>query len=125
MQGFVQMNLLPSDLDRASLYQSDSVAISRKSATTSYLPDLLYLDLSQGSRIHDVVFIAHPGEFIGFGDDIRPLLVDKEEWKVECIDGDRATPQGITQCLIQWKGYRPDERPWTIWPMLRSLCDHL
>jgi hypothetical protein len=73
------------------------------------------LDLPEGSRIHDVISILHLKEFKGSRDHIRPLPVivdDKEEWEVESIDGERITPQGILQYLVQWKGYGSDDRSW-------------
>ena len=78
-------------------------------------PVFYRLVLPEGSRIHDVVSILHLKEFKGSGEDIRPLpvMVDgTEEWEVECIDGERVTPQGVTQYLVRWKGYGPDDRTW-------------
>jgi hypothetical protein len=37
-----------------------------------------------------------------------------EEWEVKCLDGERAIPQGVTQYLVRWKGYGPDDRTWQI-----------
>ena len=73
------------------------------------------LDLSEDSRIHDVISILHLKEFKDSDEDIRSLSViidDTEEWEVECIDGERVMSQGVTQYLVRWKGYDPDDRTW-------------
>jgi len=71
------------------------------------------LILPTGSRMHDVVSIAHLKRYQGHSD-FRPMPVDDEheEFEVERIDGERINSQGSTEFLVKWLGYGENERTW-------------
>jgi hypothetical protein len=76
------------------------------------------LDLSCGSRIHNVVSVVHLRKFNGSGDDIRPLPITvdiAEEWEVDAIEGERFS-QGAVEFLVKWKGYKD-----RIWESMSNL----
>jgi transposase InsO family protein len=78
--------------------------------------------LPAGSRIHDVVSIAHLKKFGKDTGHLRPLPIRTEvdndddgeshdEWEVEAIHGHR-TYKGKRQYLIKWRGYPDSESTW-------------
>ena len=71
------------------------------------------LILPIGSRMHDVVSIAHLKRYQG-NSDFRPMPVDDEheEFEVERIDGERVNSRGSTEFLVKWLGYGENERTW-------------
>jgi hypothetical protein len=83
---------------------------------TEKLSPLSYrVALPTGSKIHDVISIAHLRRYRGTTDDIRTLPVtveDKEEYEVERIDGERINTTGSVEYLVKWLGYGENERTW-------------
>jgi hypothetical protein len=88
------------------------VRIVRKLSPITYK-----IALPAGSRIHDVVSIAHLRKYGKDIGDVRPLPITSEdgdqpeEWEVEEIRGAR-TKKGKKEFLIKWKGYPEDESTW-------------
>jgi hypothetical protein len=72
--------------------------------------------LPAGSKIHNVVSIAHSRKYGRDTGEIRPLPIisetdQTEEWEVEKIR-DCRIGKGRKEYLIKWKGYSEDESTW-------------
>jgi hypothetical protein len=86
--------------------------------------------LPAGSRIHDIVSIAHLRKYGKDTGDVCPLPIisedgdQPEEWKVKEIHGAR-TKKGKKEFLIKWKGYPEDESTWEPIEHLRHAQEKL